>query len=210
MTPYQRMCAGLPYHSEEDDLPARRAHAQALTQRFNVNVDRDERQAILRELLGECGERISIRGPFYCDYGSNIVCGEDFYANFHLVILDVAPVRFGARVFLAPNVAIYTASHPIDAEQRAQGWESGLPVSIGDDVWIGGNVTICPGVTIGSNVVIGAGSVVTRDLPDNVIAVGNPCRVLREITADDRTFYDGKHHWPENFDFSVNFSDESH
>lgn len=139
------------------------------------------RNTLLHSLLGQHGHSIVIEPPFYCDYGKNIVVGENFYANHNLVILDCAKVTIGDNVFIAPNVGIHTAGHPIDAEQRNKGLEFALPVTIGNSVWIGATVTILPGVTIGDNTVIGAGSVVTRDIPSNVIAVGNPCRVLRPI-----------------------------
>lgn len=127
--------------------------------------------------------------PFHCDYGKNIEVGENFFANYNCIILDVAKVTIGKNVMFAPNVSIYTAGHPIHPDSRNSGYEYGIPVTIGDNVWIGGSVVINPGVTIGNNVVIGSGSVVTKDIPDNVIAVGNPCRVIREITEEDRKYY---------------------
>ena len=130
-----------------------------------------------------------IEQPFRCDYGKNIEVGNNFFANYNCVILDVAKVTIGENVMFAPNVSIYTAGHPIHPESRNSGYEYGIPVTIGNNVWVGGNVVITPGVTIGNNVVIGAGSVVTKDIPDNVIAVGNPCRVIREITEEDRKYY---------------------
>ena len=133
-----------------------------------------------------------VEQTFHCDYGCHIHVGEDFYANYDCTIIDVCEVRIGDNVFLAPKVGIYTAGHPIDAGVRNSGLEFGAPVTIGDNVWIGGNAVINPGVTIGSNVVIGSGSVVTKDIPDNVIAVGNPCRVLREITREDRDYWEEK------------------
>ena len=123
--------------------------------------------------------------PFSCDYGSNISVGNHFYANHNCVILDCAPVTIGDHVMLGPQVGIYTVNHPLDFLQREQGWERALPITIGSHVWIGGGSLILPGVTIGDHTVIGAGSVVTRDIPSNVVAVGNPCRILREITEQD-------------------------
>ena len=127
--------------------------------------------------------------PIHFDYGKNTEVGENFFANFNTVILDVAKVTIGNNVMFAPNVSIYTAGHPVHPDSRNSGYEYGIPVTIGDNVWIGGSSTVLPGVTIGNNVVIGAGSVVTKDVPDNVIAAGNPCRVIRTITEEDRRFY---------------------
>ena len=140
-----------------------------------------ERENIIRRLLGKTGKTFLIEQPFYCDYGYNIEVGENFYANVNLVILDGAKVCIGDNAFIAPNVGIYTAGHPLDAEQRNRGLEYARPVTIGHNVWIGAGVNILPGVTIGDNTVIGAGSVVTKDIPSNVLAVGNPCRVVKEI-----------------------------
>lgn len=141
--------------------------------------------AIIRSLLGSCGERFQINQPFRCDYGCNIHIGENFFANFNLTILDEAEVRIGDYAFIGPNVSIYTACHPLDAPSRNECVEWAEPVTIGHNVWIGGSTTILPGVTIGDNVVIGAGSVVTRDIPSNTVAVGNPARPIRTIPAAD-------------------------
>lgn len=141
----------------------------------------EEQKNILRKLLGTCGENFHINQPFRCDYGSNIHLGENFFANFNLTILDEAEVRFGKNCFIGPNVSIYTACHPHDPIDRAKGLEWAEPVIIGDDVWIGGSVTIVPGVRIGNNVIIGAGSVVTRDIPDDVVAVGNPAKIIKKL-----------------------------
>ena len=149
----------------------------------------EEKIAMIKEIFGKTGETIFVEAPFHCDYGYNIEVGENFFANYNLTILDVGKVKIGANAQIAPNVSIYTAGHPVHPESRNTGYEYGIPITIGDNVWIGGSVTILPGVTIGSNVVIGAGSVVTKDLPDNVIAAGNPCRVIRTITEEDRDFY---------------------
>lgn len=143
--------------------------------------DREGRARIARQIFASTGEDITITPPFWCDYGKNIRVGENFYCNHGLVILDAAPVTFGDNVFIAPNCVFSTAGHPIDAKRRNEGLEYALPITVGDDVWFGMGVLVCPGVTIGSNVVIGAGSVVTKDIPSNVVAVGNPCRPLREI-----------------------------
>ena len=148
-----------------------------------------ERMELLRSIFGHLEEDAVIVPPFYCDKGTQIYIGKHFYANTGLLILDEADVRIGDHVFIAPRVCIYTAGHPIDADIRRMDLEYAKGVTIGDDVWIGGNVVINPGVTIGSNVVIGSGSVVTKDIPDGVIAAGNPCRVLREITQEDKDYW---------------------
>ncbi len=143
---------------------------------------RAERREALRHIVGSMGEHANVVAPFWCDYGKNIHLGENFYANHGLVILDAAPVSFGHDVYLGPNCVFSTAGHPIDAARRNEGLEYALPITVGDSVWMGMGVLVCPGVTIGSNVVIGAGSVVTRDIPSGVVAVGNPCRVLRKVS----------------------------
>lgn len=140
-----------------------------------------ERRNVIRELLGKTPESFLIQSPFWCDYGYNIEIGKNFYANHGCVILDAAKVVFGDNVFVGPDCGFYTAGHPIEAEIRNKGLEYAYPINVGNDVWFGGGVRVMPGVTIGSNVVIGAGSVVTKDIPDNVVAAGNPCRVLRSI-----------------------------
>ncbi|MBQ3961014.1 MAG: sugar O-acetyltransferase [Muribaculaceae bacterium] len=142
-----------------------------------------ERTALMRRILGKTGERFKIISPFFCDYGFNIEVGENFFANFNLVILDEARVTFGDNVFIAPNCAFYTAGHPLDVAQRNAGLEYSLPIRVGNNVWIGGNVCVMPGVTIGDNTVIGAGSVVVHDIPAGVLAAGNPCRVIRQLDA---------------------------
>ena len=144
---------------------------------------------LLREILGKAGENITVLPPFHCDYGYNISVGDNFFANYNLIILDVAGVTIGKNVFMAPNVAIYTAGHPVHYKARNSMYEYGIPIEIGDNCWIGGNAVICPGVKIGSGSVIGAGSVVISDIPENVIAAGNPCKVIREITDDDIRYY---------------------
>ena len=151
---------------------------------------RKERRDLLRNIVGSMGEAATVVAPFWCDYGVNIHLGENFYANHGLVILDGAPVTFGHDVYIAPNCVFSTAGHPFDTERRNEGLEYALPITVGDNVWFGMGVMVCPGVTIGSNVVIGAGSVVTRDIPSGVVAVGNPCHVLREITEADVARYE--------------------
>ena len=144
---------------------------------------------IIKSIIGKTGEEIHIEQPFRRDYWSNIEVGEKFYSNYNCIMLDVGKITIGKNVMFAPNVSIYTAGHPIHPQSRNSGYEYGIPVTIGDNVWVGGSVVINPGVTIGNNVVIGSGSVVTKDIPDNVIAVGNPCKVIREITEEDRKYY---------------------
>lgn len=188
MTEREKMLACVMYNAGDEELREARMRAKLLCRKFNdlMPDEREKRVETIKELLGKTGERVWIEQPFMCDYGEFIEVGEDFYANYNLVILDCARVRIGSNVFIAPNVGIYTAAHPIVAEQRnIHGFEFAKEVTIGDNVWIGGGVQICPGVTIGDNTVIGAGSVVTKDIPSNVVAAGNPCRVLREITLDD-------------------------
>ena len=191
MNQKERMLAGLPYKAWLDGLAEERLENKKRVFRFNnMEPDRfEEKIKLIKEIFGKTGENIFVEAPFHCDYGYNIEVGENFFANYNLTILDVGKVKIGANAQIAPNVSIYTAGHPVHPESRNTGYEYGIPITIGDNVWIGGSVTILPGVTIGSNVVIGAGSVVTRDLPDNVIAAGNPCRVLRTITEEDRDFY---------------------
>lgn len=201
MTERERMLSGMLYQSEHETLRQARLRASELTFQFNQTAPHEaaRREALLRELLGTCGGPIWVEPTFRCDYGSYIHIAGPFYANYDCVILDVCEVRIGRNVLFGPRVCLYTAGHPIDAEVRASGLEFGRPITIGDDVWVGGSTVVNPGVTIGSRVVIGAGSVVTRDLPDDVIAVGNPCRVLRTITEEDRAHWQSlaRSYWEE-------------
>jgi len=191
MNQRERMLAGLPYKAWLDGLEEERFACKLKIYDFNnLSPNLNESATLmLKNILGKTGENIWIEAPFHCDYGWNIEVGENFFANYNLTILDVAKVTIGKNVQMAPNVSIYTAGHPIHPDTRNTGYEYGIPISIGDNVWIGGNVVILPGVKIGDNVVIGAGSVVTKDIPDNVIAMGNPCKIVREITEEDRTYY---------------------
>ena len=179
----------LPYISDLEVFEEQKI-ARRLTQQLNT-IDRsdfDGIKRIVKQLLGKSDDAF-INPPFYCDYGTHIEVGKNFFANYNCTILDVAKVTFGDNCVVAPNVSIYTAGHPIHPVARNSTYEYGIHVTIGDNVWIGGNVVICPGVTIGSNTVIGAGSVVTKDIPEGVIAAGNPCRVIRQITDDDIKYY---------------------
>lgn len=183
---WQRMVAGEPYDAGDPALVAAREQCRALLGELNREPTNspgwDDR---LTRLLGSRAERCFITPPFFCDYGANIHVGENFYANFNCTILDVCEVHIGDNVLLAPGVQIYTAAHPVAVAPRIKGVEFGKPVRIGHNVWIGGSTVICPGVTIGDNSVIGAGSVVTKDVPANVVAAGNPCKVLRPMTAQE-------------------------
>ena len=187
----ERMLANLPYKAWLDGLKEERIeNAKRIYEYNNLPPERwDERINLIKKILGKTGENIDIQAPFHCDYGYNIEVGENFFANYNLVILDVGKVKIGNNAQLAPNVSIYTAGHPIHPDSRNSGYEYGIDITIGDNVWIGGNTCIMPGVKIGKNVVIGAGSVVTKDIPDDVIAFGNPCKVVRKITENDRNYY---------------------
>lgn len=178
-----RMLSGELYDPLDPQLSEERRQARLLCKGLNDSRDdqEEERARLVRELIPDAGEGTWIEPPFYCDYGGNITLGDKVFFNFNCVILDVAPVRIGSRVLCGPGVQIYAAMHPLSAEVRSTGHELGRPVVIGDDVWIGGGSVVCPGVTIGSRSVIGAGSVVVQDIPEGVVAVGNPCRPVRKI-----------------------------
>ncbi|TGY97801.1 sugar O-acetyltransferase [Petralouisia muris] len=191
MNQKKRMLAGMPYKAWLDGLTEERNENKMRIYRYNQlsPEQKEEQEQLIREILGKCGESIHIEQPFHCDYGYNIEVGNNFYSNYNLTILDVGKVAMGENVMIAPNVSIYTAGHPIHPDSRNSGYEYGIGVTIGNNVWIGGSVVINPGVSIGDNAVIGAGSVVTKNIPANVIAVGNPCKVLRSITEEDRKYY---------------------
>ncbi|MBE6132659.1 MAG: sugar O-acetyltransferase [Erysipelotrichaceae bacterium] len=185
MNNFERRDLGLAYISDQE-IMKEQAKCRKILQKLNF-MDRSDYTGIaqvVKELLGDKGAFIN--PPFYCDYGTNIEVGKNFYANYNCTILDVGKVKIGDNCQLAPNVSIYAAGHPIYPSTRNSLYEYGKPVTIGDNVWIGGNSVICPGVTIGSNVVIGAGSVVTKDIPSWVVAAGNPCKVIKKITEADK------------------------
>jgi maltose O-acetyltransferase len=184
MTEKEKMLSGQLYDAMDPVLTHERHQARLLFQRINKLGDEEKelRDSLLYELLGEAGEGLFIEPPFYCDYGYNIKVGDKVFMNYNCCILDVMEVTMGSNVLLGPNVQIYTATHPMDAETRREWLEFAKPISIGDDVWIGGGAIICPGVTIGNGVVVGAGAVVTRDVPDNVFVGGNPAKVIKTIS----------------------------
>ena len=180
----ERMLAGELYIADDPELAAEMQRAARLTRRFNTGdpSDLQAQAAILRELLGSLGEGAVIRPPLSCDYGYQIHIGQGTFINYGAVFLDVAPVTIGEDVQVGPNVQFLTATHPVDAATRRAKWESARPITIADNVWLGGGVIILPGISIGENTVVGAGAVVTKDLPANVVAVGNPARVVRLLS----------------------------
>jgi maltose O-acetyltransferase len=179
----QRMLAGDQYIADDPDLTRESDRAAVLTAQFNATAGDDHagRERILRELLGTLGEGSIIRPPFRCDYGYQTHIGARTFANWGLIALDVGKITIGDDVQIGPNVQLLTATHPIEPEPRRAKWEGSKPITIGNNVWLGGGVIVCPGVTIGDNTVVGAGTIVVRDLPPNVVAVGNPARVLRTL-----------------------------
>lgn len=183
-----RMLRGELYLSIGDEIAAEQARTAQLLEQYNSagHAEHGLRADVLRELLGEVGDGVIVRPPFYCDYGSHISIGAGTFVNFSCVMLDVAPIRIGAHCQIATGVHIVTATHPVDPEPRRLGWESAEPITLGDNVWLGSVAIVCPGVTIGDDTVVGAGAVVTRDLPAGVVAAGVPARVLREIGEEDR------------------------
>ncbi|MCH5271047.1 MAG: sugar O-acetyltransferase [Lachnospiraceae bacterium] len=191
MNQKERMLSGLPYKAWLDNLKEERERCREILYELNTlpPKERSKIPEIVKKLFGKVGEGIWLEPPFHCDYGWNIEVGDNFFANFGFTVLDVGKVSIGDNVQIAPNVSIYTAGHPLHPDSRNSGYEYGIPVTIGNNVWLGGNVVILPGVTIGDNAVIGAGSVVTKDIPENMLAAGNPCKIIREITDADRDYY---------------------
>ena len=183
----EKMIAGELYFSSNPELSTMRQSSREKMRLFNNETDSRKRSDLLKNWFGKTGENIYIEPTFSLDYGSNIFVGENFYANFNCTILDTCPVTFGDNVMIAPNVSLYTATHPLDPTERNSGWEYGKPITIGNNVWIGGSSVIGPGVTLGNNVVVGMGSVVTKSFPDNVVIAGNPARVIRQIEVSDST-----------------------
>ena len=190
MNQKQRMLEGLAYKCDEV-LKKEITEAREFCFKYNniSPVEKIKKETMLKNFLGKTGEKITIMSPFYCDYGYNIEIGENFFSNYNLTILDICPVKIGDNVMFGPNVSLYGAGHPIHAISRNSGYEYGDKITIGDNVWLGGSVVVVPGVTIGENTVIAAGSVVTKDIPKNVVAAGNPCKVIKEITDKDLDYY---------------------
>lgn len=182
-TEKEKMLAGELYDALDPQLAEDRLRTRLLLKVLNDSREDEtaERLRILKDLIPKAGEGLWLQPPFYCDYGYNMLIGDKVFFNFNCVVLDVAEVVIGSRSLFGPNVQIYTATHPMDHNVRASGLENAKPIRIGEDVWIGGSAVICPGVTIGDRSVIGAGSVVTKDIPADVFAAGNPCRIIRQL-----------------------------
>ncbi len=182
-TEKEKMLSGELYNALDQQLSDERLKARLLIKALNDSREDEfiERSRILRELIPGAGAGLWLQPPFYCDYGNNIKTGEKVFFNFNCIVLDVMQVTIGSRTMFGPNVQIYTATHPVNYKERASGLEYAKPITIGEDVWVGGSVVICPGVNIGNRTIIGAGSVVTKDIPNDVFAGGNPCRVIRNL-----------------------------
>lgn len=190
MNQKERMIAGLPYKSSPELSEALLKGRDFWFRYNNISpIERENRKEMINKFFCKTGEEFSIQSPFYCDFGFNISIGENFFSNYNLVILDVAPVTIGDNVLFGSNVSLYTAGHPIHPISRNSGYEYGIPITIGDNVWLGGNVVVTPGVTIGENSVVAAGSVVVKDIPANVVVAGNPCKVIREIRDEEIDYY---------------------
>lgn len=177
------MQAGELYNALDKQLTDERVKTRLLLKELNDSGEDqlEKRQHTLKELLPNAGMGLWLQPPFYCDYGTNIILGDNVFFNFNCILLDVATITVGSRTLVGPNVQIYTAAHPVNYLERSSGLEYGKSITIGEDVWIGGSAVICPGVKIGNRSIIGAGSVVTKDIPDDVMAVGNPCRVIKNL-----------------------------
>jgi acetyltransferase-like isoleucine patch superfamily enzyme len=200
MNQKERMLAELPYKAWMDGLAEEQLENKKRIYEYNLcrPDDSEKIEKSIRNILGKAGKNVCVLAPFHCDYGRHIEVGDNFVANYNCVILDVAKVVIGDNVMFGPNVSLLTAGHPIHHQSRNSGYEYGIGISIGNNVWIGGQTVVNPGVSIGDNAVIGSGSVVTKDIPANVVAVGNPCRVLRTITEAERDYY----HKDKKFDIT--------
>lgn len=187
MTEKEKCAKGELYNANfDEELVHERSTVKDLCCEYNQlkNSETDKRNSLIRKIIPNSKENLLIEQPFWCDYGYNIHLGENFYSNHNLIILDGAKVTFGDNVFVGPNCAFYTAGHPLNPTKRNEGLEYAKPITIGNNVWLGGNVVVLPGISIGDDCVIGAGSVVTKDIPENSVAVGNPCRVIRDISNE--------------------------
>lgn len=191
MTEWERMQKGLVYNDFDQDLFNKRVEAKKLFKAYNKTDDEeiDLRNKIMKQLFKNVGENVWIEPDFRCEFGKNITIGDNVYINFGCIILDCSEVTIGSNTLLGPNIGLYAANHSTDATERINGGCYGKPIHIGNNVWLGGDVKVLQGVTIDDNTIIGAGSIVTKDIPDNVIAVGNPCKVIRKITEEDKTDY---------------------
>lgn len=201
MSEKERMLAGRLYRAQGEELRAIRQKGQELVGSFNATTEKERqyRTQLLTELFDKVAGDIYMQPTLRVDYGKNITIGNHFYANFDCIMIDIAAITIGDNVMFGPRVCLYTAGHPIDPTVRNNGLEFGKPITIGNNVWIGGSVVVNPGVKIGDNVIIGSGSVVTKDIPANTIAVGNPCRVSRNITQKDKEYWEEKQgaYWSE-------------
>ncbi|MDG5800591.1 sugar O-acetyltransferase [Marinilabiliaceae bacterium ANBcel2] len=183
MTEKEKMLNGELYDATDKVLENDRNIARKLTRQLNFSDEKEKQLRVrtLQQLMPNSSKSSWIQPPFHCDYGYNIILGKDVFLNFNCIILDIMSVKIGDRTLIGPNVQIYAATHPMDYKTRKKGLEAGKPVTIGQDVWIGGSAVICPGVTIGNRSVIGAGSIVTRDIPEDVLAAGNPCKIIKKL-----------------------------
>ena len=175
----------------DEELWQAHLHSKSITRQLNATLETEmaKRKALVQELFAGAGENAYVEPPFYCDYGRNTWVGKNFYCNYDCVFLECGPIKIGDNVMFGPKVALYAVNHPTEPEVRATNYNYPEPITIGNDVWIGGSVVVCPGVTIGDNTVIGAGSVVTKDIPSGVVAAGNPCRVIRDISQEECDYW---------------------